>query len=163
MKQKNLQLTSSNLNTISDASYPLFSDKGKRFLLVIAAFIGSIIFIIGLNLVIELLDRTLRDAEQVRRLTGMNILGAFTGRNSQLKYRGFVKTCNRISAAYACNRLTPYIKKGRYTLYQYTKSRGKKEKRLSHDISRNLGEELGFNVKYLSRSRYPNRCLLIHG
>ena len=112
MKQKNLQLTSSNLNTISDASYPLFSDKGKRFLLVIAAFIGSIIFIIGLNLVIELLDRTLRDAERARRLTGMNILGAFTGRNSQLKYRGFVKTCNRISAAYACNRLTPYIKKG---------------------------------------------------
>lgn len=110
MKQKNLQLTSSNLNTISDASYPLFSDKGKRFLLVIAAFIGSIIFIIGLNLVIELLDRTLRDAERARRLTGMNILGAFTGRNSQLKYRGFVKTCNRISAAYACNRLTPYIK-----------------------------------------------------
>ena len=107
MKQKNLQLTSSNLNTISDASYPLFSDKGKRFLLVIAAFIGSIIFIIGLNLVIELLDRTLRDAERARRLTGMNILGAFTGRNSQLKYRGFVKTCNRISAAYACNRLTP--------------------------------------------------------
>lgn len=82
MKQKNLQLTSSNLNTISDASYPLFSDKGKRFLLVIAAFIGSIIFIIGLNLVIELLDRTLRDAERARRLTGMNILGAFTGRNS---------------------------------------------------------------------------------
>lgn len=75
MKQKNLQLTSSNLNTISDASYPLFSDKGKRFLLVIAAFIGSIIFIIGLNLVIELLDRTLRDAERARRLTGMNILG----------------------------------------------------------------------------------------
>lgn len=110
MKQKNLQLTSSNLNTISDASYPLFSDKGKRFLLVVAAFIGSIIFIIGLNLVIELLDRTLRDAERARRLTGMNILGAFTGRNSQLKYRGFVKTCNRISAAYACNRLTPYIK-----------------------------------------------------
>lgn len=91
MKQKNLQLTSSNLNTISDASYPLFSDKGKRFLLVVAAFIGSIIFIIGLNLVIELLDRTLRDAERARRLTGMNILGAFTGRNSQLKYRGFVK------------------------------------------------------------------------
>lgn len=108
MKQKNLQLTSSNLNTISDASYPLFSDKGKRFLLVVAAFIGSIIFIIGLNLVIELLDRTLRDAERARRLTGMNILGAFTGRNSQLKYRGFVKTCNRISAAYACNRLTPF-------------------------------------------------------
>jgi uncharacterized protein involved in exopolysaccharide biosynthesis len=149
MKQKNLQLTSSNLNTISDASYPLFSDKGKRFLLVIAAFIGSIIFIIGLNLVIELLDRTLRDAERARRLTGMNILGAFTGRNSQLKYRGFVKTCNRISAAYACNRLTPYIKKGDTLCINILSLEEKEGKTFISRYFHESWEELGFNVKYL--------------
>ena len=149
MKQKNLQLTSSNLNTISDASYPLFSDKGKRFLLVIAAFIGSIIFIIGLNLVIELLDRTLRDAERARRLTGMNILGAFTGRNSQLKYRGFVKTCNRISAAYACNRLTSYIKKGDTLCINILSLEEKEGKTFISRYFQESWEELGFNVKYL--------------
>ena len=149
MKQKNLQLTSSNLNTISDASYPLFSDKGKRFLLVIAAFIGSIIFIIGLNLVIELLDRTLRDAERARRLTGMNILGAFTGRNSQLKYRGFVKTCNRISAAYACHRLTPYIKKGDTLCINILSLEEKEGKTFISRYFQESWEELGFNVKYL--------------
>ena len=149
MKQKNLQLTSSNLNTLSDASYPLFSDKGKRFLLVIAAFIGSIIFIIGLNLVIELLDRTLRDAERARRLTGMNILGAFTGRNSQLKYRGFVKTCNRISAAYACNRLTPYIKKGDTLCINILSLEEKEGKTFISRYFQESWEELGFNVKYL--------------
>lgn len=149
MKQKNLQLTSSNLNTISDASYPLFSDKGKRFLLVVAAFIGSIIFIIGLNLVIELLDRTLRDAERARRLTDMNILGAFTGRNSQLKYRGFVKTCNRISAAYACNRLTPYIKKGDTLCINILSLEEKEGKTFISRYFQESWEELGFNVKYL--------------
>lgn len=149
MRQKNLQLTSSNLNTISDASYPLFSDKGKRFLLVVAAFIGSIIFIIGLNLVIELLDRTLRDAERARRLTGMNILGAFTGRNSQLKYRGFVKTCNRISAAYACNRLTPYIKKGDTLCINILSLEEKEGKTFISRYFQESWEELGFNVKYL--------------
>ena len=140
MKQKNLQLTSSNLNTISDASYPLFSDKGKRFLLVVAAFIGSIIFIIGLNLVIELLDRTLRDAERARRLTGMNILGAFTGRNSQLKYRGFVKTCNR---------LTPYIKKGDTLCINILSLEEKEGKTFISRYFQESWEELGFNVKYL--------------
>ena len=149
MKQKNLQLTSSNLNTISDASYPLFSDKGKRFLLVVAAFIGSIIFIIGLNLVIELLDRTLRDAERARRLTGMNILGAFTGRNSQLKYRGFVKTCNRISAAYACKRLTPFIKKGDTLCINILSLEEKEGKTFISRYFQESWEELGFNVKYL--------------
>ena len=54
MKQKNLQLTTATLNTISEPTFPLFSDKGKRMLLIIAAFAGSIIFIIGLNLIVEL-------------------------------------------------------------------------------------------------------------
>lgn len=108
----------------------------------------SIIFIIGLNLVIELLDRTLRDAERARRLTGMNILGAFTGRNSQLKYRGFVKTCNRISAAYACNRLTPYIKKAIHFV-SYTKSRGKRRKNVYLTIFPGILGRAWLNVKYI--------------
>lgn len=149
MKQKNLQLTSSNLNTISDASYPIFSDKGKRLLVVIAAFIGSIIFILGINLVIELLDRTLRDAERAKRLTGMNILGAFTGRNSQLKYRGFVKTCSRISADYACNRLTPFIKKDNTLCINILSLEEKEGKSFISQYFQESWEELGFNVKYL--------------
>lgn len=118
MKQKNLQLTSATLNTISEPTFPLFSDKSKRLLLIIAAFAGSIIFIIGLNLIVELLDRTLRDAERTRRLTNMTVLGAFTG-NQQLKYRGFIKACNRISAAYTCNRLMQYMKKVIHSILIY--------------------------------------------
>lgn len=149
MKQVNLQLTSSNLTTISEAAYPLFSDKGKRMFLVIAAFIGSLIFIIALNLVIELLDRTLRDAERAKRLTGMNILGAFNGRNSQLKYRGFVKTCNRISAAYACNRLAPYLQKNK-TLYINILSIEEREgKTFVAKYFQERWEELGFQVRYI--------------
>lgn len=111
LKQKNILLTSATLNTISEPTFPLMSDKSKRMLITIAAFIGSIIFILSLNLLIELLDRTLRDAERAERLIGIPIFGAFNG-NTQLKYRGFVKTCNRISANYACNRLNQYLKKG---------------------------------------------------
>ncbi len=115
LKQKNLQLTSANLNTISPPTFPLTSDGNKRMLFIIASFIGSIIFIIGCNLVIELLDRTLRDAERTRRLTKLPVLGAFTG-NIQLKYRGYIKACNRISATYICNRLNSYRKPGK-TIY----------------------------------------------
>lgn len=148
MKQKNLQLTSATLNTISEPTFPLFSDKSKRMLLIIAAFAGSLVFIIGVNLIVELLDRTLRDAERARRLTNMNILGAFTG-NQQLKYRGFIKACNRISAAYTCNRLIQYLKKDK-TLYINILSIEKKEgKSFVSQYLINYWEELGFNVKYL--------------
>ncbi|MDL2221168.1 hypothetical protein LJC35_01285 [Parabacteroides sp. OttesenSCG-928-N08] len=112
LKQKNLQLTSSSLNTITPPSFPLSSDGNKRILFTIASFLGSIIFIIGCNLIIELLDRTLRDADRTRRLTNMPVLGAFTG-NIQLKYRGYIKACNRISANYICNRLNSYLRPGK--------------------------------------------------
>lgn len=148
MKQKNLQLTSATLNTISEPTFPLFSDKGKRMLLIIAAFAGSIIFIIGLNLIIELLDRTLRDAERARRLTKMTVLGAFTG-NQQLKYRGFIKTCNRISAAYTCNKLVQFMKKDK-TFHVNILSIEKKEgKSFVCQYLLEYWQEMGFNVKYM--------------
>lgn len=152
MKQKNLQLTSASLNTISEPTYPLFSDKSKRMLLIIAAFAGSLIFIIGLNLIVELLDRTLRDVERARRLTNMQVLGAFTG-NQQLKYRGFIKACNRISASYTCNRLIQYMKKEK-TLYINILSIDKKEgKSFVSQYLIDYWEEKGFNVKYLTAGK----------
>lgn len=115
LKQKDIQLTSATLNTITPPTFPLTSDGSKRMLFTIVAFFGSLIFITGSNLVIELLDRTLRDAERTRRLTDVPVLGAFTG-HSQLKYRGYTKACNRISAAYACSRLNSYLSPGK-TIY----------------------------------------------
>ena len=94
----------------------------------------------------------------------MNILGAFTGRNSQLKYRGFVKTCNRISAAYACNRLTPYIKKGDTLCINILSLVGKRRKNVYLTIFPGILGRAWLQRKIpKSRSRYPNRCLLIHG
>lgn len=148
MKQKNLQLTSATLNTISEPTYPLFSDKSKRMILIIAAFSGSLLFILGINLIIELLDRTLRDAERAHRLTNMTVLGAFTS-NQQLKYRGFIKVCNRISASYTCNRIIQYMQKGE-TLQINILSIDKKEgKSFVCQYLIDYWKEIGFNVKYL--------------
>ena len=148
MKQKNLQLTTATLNTISEPTFPLFSDKSKRMLLIIAAFAGSIIFIIGLNLIVELLDRTLRDAERARRLTKMNVLGAFTG-NQQLKYRGFIKACNRISAAYTHNRFIQHMKKGKTFHINILSIERKEGKSFVCQYLLEYWKEIGFNVKYL--------------
>lgn len=152
MKQKNLQLTSASLNTISEPTYPLFSDKSKRMLLIIAAFAGSLIFIIGLNLIVELLDRTLRDVERARRLTNMQVLGAFTG-NQQLKYRGFIKACNRISASYTCNRLIQYMKKGEPLCINILSIEKKEGKSFVSQYLIDYWEEMGFNVKYLTAGK----------
>lgn len=148
LKQKNIQLTSGTLNTVTPPSFPLVGDGQKRLLLAIGAFLGSIIFIIGVNLVVELLDRTLRDAERTKRLTNTPVLGAFTG-NTQLKYRGYIKACNRISAAYACNRLNQYLHKDKTTyinLLSIEEGEGKSFV-AKHLIEQ--WEDLGLKVKYV--------------
>lgn len=42
-----------------------------------AACAGTFIFILGFFLILELLDRTLRDSIRTRRLIGLPMLGAF--------------------------------------------------------------------------------------
>ncbi|WP_455628984.1 GumC family protein [Parabacteroides chinchillae] len=148
MKQKDLLLTSSNLNTITEPVFPLTSDKSKRMLLIIAAFLTSMIFIIGFNLVVELLDRTLRDAERTRRLTHLPILGAFTG-NAQLRYRGFIKMCNRISASYLCNRLNQYLRKDKTLVINLLSIEPKEGKSFIAKYMKSQWEEQGLEVLYL--------------
>ena len=84
-------------------------------LYIVAALIGSLIFITFYFLIIELIDRTLRDAERSHRLSGLPVIAAFNG-ISNLKFRGFLKVCNRRAAAYSCHRLNKYLATGRPTV-----------------------------------------------
>lgn len=104
-------MSTSNLQIITPPEYPLTDNGRKRLLYIIAAFVGSVIFIIGFSLLVELIDRTLRDADRSRRLTGLPVIAAFNG-ISNLKFRGFLKACNRRAAAYVCQQLNQYLKPG---------------------------------------------------
>ena len=62
-----------------------------------------------------MLDHTLRDPYRSKRLSGLPVIAAFNG-ISNLKYRGLLKACNRLAAAYCCNRLNKYMKVGEPTV-----------------------------------------------
>lgn len=115
LRLKNIEMSTSNLQTISPPEYPLTDNGRKRTIYIIMAFFGSLIFIITYFLLIELLDRTLRDAERSKRLTGLPVIAAFNG-VSNLKFRGFLKACNRMAAAYCCQQLNKYIQPNRPTI-----------------------------------------------
>lgn len=137
LRKKNIQLTTAGLDTITEATFPLYPNSSKRLLFIIAAFLGSLIFIISYNLLIELLDRTLRDSERAFRLTGLKVFGAFTGRG-QLRFRGYSKTWARLSAKYACNKLQNYLKQNSATYINV--------------LSIEKGEGKSFVIKYLSEN-----------
>lgn len=115
LRLKNIEMSTSNLQTVAPPSYPLTDNGRNRLMYILAAFFGSMIFIILYFLLIEVLDHTLRDPYRSKRLSGLPVIAAFNG-ISNLKYRGFLKACNRLAAAYCCNRLSKYMKVGEPTV-----------------------------------------------
>lgn len=115
LRLKNIEMSTSNLQTVAPPAYPLTDNGRKRIIYILIAFCGSIILITTYFLLIEILDHTLRDPYRSKRLTGLPVISAFNG-ISNLKYRGFLKACNRIAAAYCCRRLNKYMKVGQPTI-----------------------------------------------
>lgn len=115
LRLQNIKMSTANLQIIAPPEYPLTDNGRKRIFFILAAFIGSAIFITTYFLLIELLDRTLRDTERSQRLTGLPVMAAFNG-VSNLKYRGFLKVCNRLAAAYCCRQMNKFLQPGRPTI-----------------------------------------------
>ena len=61
LKQKSLQMSSATLKIINPPAYPISAMPTKNKLIAIGSFFGTILFVIGFFMLIELLDRTLRD------------------------------------------------------------------------------------------------------
>lgn len=149
LRQKNIEMSTSALNVVTPPSYPLLSNPGKRALLILAAFFGSLVFITGFFLIIELLDRTLRDAVRAARLTRLPVLSVFPGKG-QLRYRGYNKACNRIAAAYGCNQLSAYLVRGRTSIINLVSFEKAEGKTFIANYLKEYWEEIGFIVKIVS-------------
>lgn len=108
-------MSTSNLQTVAPPDYPLTDNGRKRIIYILIAFVGSLVFIITYFLLIELLDHTLRDPLRSKRLSGLPVIAAFNG-TSNLKFRGFLKMCNRLATAYSCRKLNNYLQVGRPTV-----------------------------------------------
>lgn len=152
LRLKNIEMSTSNLQIVTPPEYPLTDNGRKRGLYTLFAFFGSLIFITGFSLLVELIDRTLRDVARSKRLTGLPVIAAFNG-TSNLKFRGFLKACNRRAAAYTCQQLNQYLQPGRPTIInllsmeeregksflskyflQYWQTEGLRVRIVSHDI-----------------------------
>ncbi|MEG2218827.1 MAG: hypothetical protein RRY02_04815 [Muribaculaceae bacterium] len=149
LKKKNIQLTTTNLNTISEPTFPLLPNKSKRLLFIIAAFFGSLIFITLYKLLVEILDRTLRDGDRTKRLTGVAPIGAFVGRG-ELRFRGYSKTWNRVGATYICGKLNSHLNQNGTSFVTITSIEPKEGKSY---VAKFMAEEwtrLGLKVKVIT-------------
>lgn len=109
LRKKNLQLTGASLQVINPPIFPLLSKPTKRKYIVLGSGIAAFFFIMGLFLMIELIDRTLRDKRRAESITKLNVLGALPA-PQRAKYRVFNKQCEEIAEKYLSNVLLNFEK-----------------------------------------------------
>lgn len=109
MRKKSLEMTSATLKVLNPPAIPINPQPTKRKQIVMAACAGSFAFIFGIFLLIEILDRTLRDSLRARRLTGCKILGAYP--EPSLFKRNNNKLCNAIATKYLSSAILRFCTK----------------------------------------------------
>lgn len=77
LRKKNLQMTSSTIKVINPPFFPLNSLPSKRRMIIFGVYFGSLIFLFSYFIILELLDRTLKNKIKAEFLIGKEITGAF--------------------------------------------------------------------------------------
>ncbi|MDD2250520.1 MAG: hypothetical protein PHE92_05425 [Candidatus Cloacimonetes bacterium] len=111
LRLKSLEMNSASLKLINPPVFPLNAEPSKRKMLVMGAYVGSLIFLLGFFLLVDLLDRTLRDRIRTEYITGAKVLGAFPGKG-KLRQRRYTKTYQERAVQYMANALQDYFKPG---------------------------------------------------
>ena len=151
LRQKNLEMTSASLKVMNPPLFPLTSSPTARRMIVLAAMLGILIAVIGYFLIVELLDRTLRDKMRAERITGGKVLGVFP-RANKVRYRRYNKAVDEMALKQLSTNLLPYFdgkqqrivnllsiedKDGKThvakALEEYWKSMGLSVRRITHD------------------------------
>lgn len=108
LRQKTLQMSSANLKPLNPPLFPISPVPSNRRLIVITAYLASLIFVLTFFILLEIFDRTVRDKIRAERLIPAIVLGAFP-RESKFWYRSYNKQYERIATNYMANSIIPYL------------------------------------------------------
>lgn len=110
LRKKNLEMTSATLKVLNEPTYPIGANSTNRKQIVIAACVAIFVIIIALLVLVELLDRTLRDASRTLRVTGYKVIGAVPSL-STARYGGLTRTYIQLSVRELTNSLLRFLSK----------------------------------------------------
>lgn len=149
LRQKNLQMTSATLRVMNPPTFPLKALPTKRAMLVLATFILTFVFITGYFILIEILDRTLRDKFRAERITGGKVMGVYPG-ESPHKYRRYNRLINEIGMKFISKSILPYFKKGQLNIVNLISTESKDGKTFLAGELEEYWSSMGFKVKRLT-------------
>ena len=111
LRQRNLQMSTATLRVLNPPMFPLNAQPTNRLMILLGAFLLTFILTTLWFLIIELLDRTLRDRMRSERITKIPVMGCFP-KESNLRYRRFNKTIADMAMKQLSKALLPHFKEG---------------------------------------------------
>lgn len=111
LRQRNLQMTTATLRILNPPLFPMNAQPTNRLMILLAAFALTFIMTALYFLIIELLDRTLRDRMRTERITKLPVVGCFP-KDSTMRYRRYNKTVSDMALRQLSKTLLPHFKTG---------------------------------------------------
>ena len=111
LRQKNLQMSTATLRVLNPPMFPLNAQPTNRMMVLLGAFMLTFLLTTLYFLLIEMLDRTLRDRMRSERITKVPVMGCFP-KESNLRYRRFNKTISDMAMKQLSKALLPHFREG---------------------------------------------------
>ena len=111
MRQRNLQMTTATLRVLNPPMFPMNAQPTNRLMVLLGAFMLTFVLTTLYFLIIEMLDRTLRDRMRSEHITQIPVMGCFP-KESNLRYRRFNKTIADMAMKQLSKALLPNFKEG---------------------------------------------------
>jgi hypothetical protein len=111
MRQRNLQMSTATLRVLNPPMFPLNAQPTNRIMVLLGAFMLTFMLTTFYFLIIEMLDRTLRDRMRSERITKVPVMGCFP-KESNLRYRRFNKTIADMALKQLSKALLPHFQEG---------------------------------------------------
>ncbi|MBQ7509325.1 MAG: hypothetical protein IJT53_00195 [Prevotella sp.] len=111
LRQRNLQMSTAVLRVLNPPMFPMNAQPTNRMMILLGAFMLAFLFTALYFMIIEMLDRTLRDRMRSERITKVPVLGCYP-KESTLRYRRFNKTISDMALRQLSKSLLPNFKEG---------------------------------------------------
>ena len=111
LRQRNLQMSTASLRVLNPPMFPLNAQPTNRLMILLGAFMLTFMLTALWFLIVELLDRTLRDRMRSERITKIPVMGCYP-KESNLRYRRFNKTIADMAMKQLSKALLPHFKEG---------------------------------------------------
>ncbi|MDD3108098.1 MAG: exopolysaccharide biosynthesis protein [Alistipes sp.] len=148
LRLRQLQMTTNTLKVTNEPSYPISPLPHQRKMTVTLTGICTILFVLLYFLILELIDRTLRDRIRAERITNGRVLGAIPG--DTRRYRQFNTQAKELAIRFLAKAIVPYFKEKRPVVINLISMNAHEGKHLIAEMLRSYWQANGIRVKICS-------------